>query len=106
MSKFFSNVKQSTDVLKYVAGPAAGVLVGALIGSFFKPSKKVIAGLKALTSGIILGAISSELFPEIAGVTSTPEKMWVLLGLVLGAGMLIGLRTVFAKYESNILRYR
>ena len=84
---------------KFMMGPMIGILVGAAIGTHLTISDKTVSGLKSLAAGIVLAAVSTELVPEIAEVKVPKERLWVLFGIVMGAMLLIVMRTYFSKYD-------
>ncbi len=84
---------------KFMIGPMLGILVGAAIGTHFTFSKEIVSGLRSLAAGIVLAAVSTELIPEIAEVEASKERLWVVFGVVIGATMLITLRSYFDKYD-------
>ena len=80
-------------------GPFLGIIIGGVIGSFIKPDPKLLTSFRSLAAGIVIAAVSTELIPEVAEVEGWKNRLGVLLGIVIGAGALIGIRSILNKYE-------
>lgn len=63
---------------------ACSLLVGALISYLFAPSRKVIAAVMALGSGLLIGSVSFDLIDEALKTSSTG---WVALVVLAGAAV-------------------
>jgi ZIP family zinc transporter len=62
---------------------ASALLIGALIAYQFSPSRRVIAVVMALGTGLLIGSVSFELIDE---ALKTQTVAWVALLVLVGAG--------------------
>jgi zinc transporter, ZIP family len=63
---------------------ASALLIGALVSYAFAPSRRVIAVVMALGSGVLIGSVSFELIDE---ALKTRTVAWVALLSLVGAGV-------------------
>lgn len=98
-------IQQIFDILKnnilITIGPVVGIVVGAFLGSIFHPDKKTLSILRNLAAGLVLAALSIELTPKVTGAESWKSKIAILSGIVIGALMMILIRTFSAKKDDK-----
>ena len=81
--------------------PIIGIIIGSVLGLILNPSPNVLNYVRMLTMGIVLAAAATELLPKVANVTTTEGRIFVILGLILSAALLIGVRLIFGKYTTT-----
>lgn len=98
-------MEQIFDIFKnnilITIGPIIGIGVGAFLGTIFHPDKKTVSILRNLAAGLVLAALSIELTPKITDAESWKSKIAILSGIVMGALIMILIRTFSAKKDDK-----
>lgn len=88
-----------TKLSKFMGGPVAGIVLGAILGIYIRPNAKFVSGLRALAAGIVLAAVSTELIPKVADTETKYDRIAVVIGILAGLSLMITIRTIFDKRQ-------
>lgn len=81
--------------------PVLAIICGTVISILSNPSDNMLIYLRNLTIGIVLGIISLELGPQIVAAKSDLDKIYVIIGIILGLVLLMIIRSFFQNYQSK-----
>lgn len=89
-------------VYLWFALPAAVMLLGGWLASFWKPSGALISSVQHVAAGIILAAITIEVFPEMKRTAGSP---WSLVAMfTCGVGFMFGVKRLGEWLEARARR--
>jgi predicted tellurium resistance membrane protein TerC len=74
--------------------PAITIFIGMVIGLEVDVSTEVNMSFQYLVSGALFAALATEILPLITKPEITQHRIAILLGLILGASLLLGVRAI------------
>lgn len=87
------------NVYYFLALPAVVMVVGGWLASFWQPSKTLISNVQHIAAGIILAAITIEVFPEMRRSASSPMSLVAMFAF--GVLFMFGVQRLGAYLEGR-----
>lgn len=79
--------------------PVISIIIGAVIAMLTTPSPIMLNYFRNLAAGIVLAVVATEFVPQLVPVEDFKSRLYIILGLVMGATLLISARFYFDKYN-------
>ena len=77
---------------------SSSFVIGVVIAFLFQPPRRVIAGVLAFGSGVLVSALTFDLVDEAAATGSIP---YVVAGLLVGAAIYVGMSTLLDRLAAR-----